>query len=38
MTWTLEIGYNLTTILGVGVLAYVINRWWAYSTLRNRRP
>jgi hypothetical protein len=35
---TLEIGWNLATVLGAAVVAFVIDRWWAYSALRNRRP
>lgn len=38
MTWTLEIGQNLALILWTAMVAYLVNRWWAYSTLRNRKP
>lgn len=33
---SLEIGDNLFWILVVGLVAYVIDRWWEYSSLRRR--
>jgi len=38
MTWTIEIGPVLGTVVSWAVLAFAIDRWWAYSTLRNRKP
>jgi len=32
----IDIGPNLTVVLLVAALGYVINRWWAYSTARRR--